>query len=179
MKDLKIKELVEWSHCKTSAPSFRVYPENHPCNYETLFSLLSKQCKLLSQLIATSWLNGEKATQIREIFRKAKREDDSDLKDLLTGKKSELWDQPIFDETEIDRYEFEITLDSFEGSLIETGKVSPAFKMTLPYPPRPALGELTVTYAEIEEWVKEPIVEENGITKDFVPPSLYIPCSSC
>lgn len=186
MKDWDVTDLVEWHRSKstTAKSTLSPKPKKHPCDYETFVNQLLKQSRLLSQLIASSWLDGDRAKQIREIFNKATGHDDSELRQLLTGKKPNLWEQCIFDDDEIDLYEFKISWNSFKGKLNENAQAvmsqtPPYFTMTLPYPPRPALGEFTVTYDQIEEWATSTIEEENGVIKNPFPSYPYIPCSSC
>jgi hypothetical protein len=142
-----------------------------------------RQTKKLSQLIAYSWLENEKARKIREIFRRATA-DDSELKQLLTGQFPDLWCEPIFTESEVALYSFQINWDTFIGTLIEEqqaimAQCPPYFRVNLPYPPRPALGETTVTLEQIQEWADSPLeFDENGTVKNPFPPYPYIPCSS-
>ncbi len=160
-------------------------PNHYTDLKQTFIAQLLKQCRLLSQLIASSWLEGDKATKIREIFTEATGKDDSQLRALLTGKKPELWKQPIFDENEITMYRFQITWNAFEGTLLEHPQAlveqkPPYFTVILPYPPRPELSEFTVTYQQLETWVGAKLEEdENGLVKNPFPPYPYIPLTSC
>ena len=160
--------------------------QNLPCNYETFANQLLRRTKLLSQLIASSWLEGEKARKIREIFTHfSTGHDDSDLRALFTGRKPDLWNQRIFDDDEIELYRFEISWNTFEGTLNENTQAvrdqkPPYFTMVLPYPPRPALGEFTVTLDQIQNWVNSPLQEDNdGLIQNPFPPYPYIPMSCC
>ncbi len=186
MKDWDVTALREWHQSKSSPAKSQPCPppKKHPCDYETFANQLLRKCRLLSQLIATSWLNGDQAKQIREIFTQATGHDDSELRQLVTGKKPKLWKQSIFDDEEIELYELKISWNSFEGKLIENAQAvmsqtPPYFTLILPYPPRPALGEFTVTYEQIEEWTTASIEEEDGLIKNPFPPYPYIPLTSC
>jgi hypothetical protein len=143
-----------------------------------------KQTKQLSQLIANSWLEDEKGKKIREIFRRATA-DDSELKTLLRGGFPDLWSEPIFTESEVALYRFKINWDTFVGTWIEDqqsimAQCPPYFTVNLPYPPRPALCETTLTLEQIQEWVDSSLeFDEQGIVKNPFPPYPYIPCSSC
>jgi hypothetical protein len=185
MTDWTLQDLMAWRDSNsTTKPRTVPKPRNQPCDYETFANQLLKKCRLFSQLIATSWLDGDKAKQIRDIFTKATGPDDSEFRDLCTGRKPELWAQSIFDDDEIDLYRFKISWDSFEGALIEhaqaiKAQTPPYFTMTVPYPPRPVLGEFTVTYEQIEKWATSKEESNEGLLSNPFPPYPYIPMSSC
>ncbi|MFM7907202.1 MAG: hypothetical protein ACKPA9_19265, partial [Microcystis sp.] len=112
----------------------------------------------MAQLVAISWLEHEKARQIRRIFLHFKNNDFQrqsptyiDMVDLLTGKKGDLLEPwfpdnsfgAIFDPTEINYFLIQVKWDTFEGSLQEITQPSVEqeglfFIMTLPYPPKPS-----------------------------------------
>lgn len=186
MKEWTVGDLKKW-HSSLSSPSTRTKkPKDHPCDHETFVRQWLKKAKLLSQLIASSWLEGEKAAKIREILTQfSTGHGDSELKALLTGKKPELWNKCIFDDDEIKIYQFEVSWDTFEGKILEHHQAvpdqePPYFTIVLPYPPRPALNEFTVTLDKIQNWVNSPIEEdESGLIKNPYPPHPYIPTTSC
>ena len=151
-------------------------------SYTSFYKELLRKTKLLSQLIATSWLdNDNRAPEIREILRKATA-DDSDLRKLLTGKNCNLWKEEIFTKEEIELYAFQITWDSFQGVLIEElqavfDQKPPYFTVKLPCPPRPTLGEVNLTQQQIQEWVNSPLEDSEGKIKPF-PPYPYLPTTT-
>lgn len=181
-----VQDLKEWNAGLRRSPEgdVKLKVKGFPCNYPSFASELLKRSRLLSQLIAKSWLPGDEARQIREIFTSfSTGHDDSDLKQLLTGKKKNLWPTRIFEDDEIDLYRFEITWDSFEGSLEDktqaiAKQTPPYFTLVLPYPPRPALGEFTVTEHQIQEWVDSQPQEVNGVIQDPFPSYPYLPTTT-
>lgn len=185
MKEWTVRDLREL-HKRLSSPSTRTKkPKDHPCDYETFAQAMLRKTKLISQLIARSWLEDDTATQIREIFTQfATGHDDSDLRELFTGRKPELWDKRIFDDDEILTYRFEISWDTFEGKVSENHQAvleqqPPYFTVVLPYPPRPVLNEFTVTPDQIQKWLNSPIEQdEHGLIKNPYPPYPYIPTST-
>ena len=87
---------------------------------------------------------------------------------------------PIFSEFELGEidprlgYLLDVDLNSFHGALEDPTKNAPElFKFVIPYPPRPQLGELTVTTNELEEWV------ENKEPRKFFADNAYIPTTCC
>jgi hypothetical protein len=174
-------------HSRLSDADTGITTTKHPfCDHKSMAKRWLKHGKLLSQLIASSWLEGEKAAKIRKIFTQfSPGHNDSELKALLTGEKRELWDTPIFTPDEIEMYQFEVSWDKFEGKTLEHHQAvpdqkPPYFTIVLPYPPRPALSEFTVTLDKIEDWVNAPIEDdEHGLIKNPSPPYPYIPLSTC
>jgi len=94
------------------------------------YNRIIKQCKKLSQLVAISWLEHEKARQIRQIFLDFKSNDFErqsptyiDMVHLLTGKKGDLLEPwfpdnsfgAIFDQEEIDYYLIQVKWDTLKG----------------------------------------------------------------
>jgi hypothetical protein len=185
MKEWTVGDLKEW-HSSLSDADKATTTTKHPfCDHETFVRQWLTKAKLLSQVIASSWLEGEKAANVRKIFTQfSTGHNDSDLKDLLTGKKPELWDKRVFDDNEIKMYQFEVSWDTFEGKILEHHQAvpdqkPPYFTIVLPYPPRPALSEFTVTLDKIQNWVNAPIEEdEDGLIKNPYPPYPYIPTTS-
>jgi hypothetical protein len=185
MTEWTVGDLKEWHSSLGDADKGTTTTEHPFCNHKSMAQQWLKQAKLLSQLIASSWLEGEKAANIRKIFTQfSTGHDDSELKALLTGQKPEVWDKPIFDDHEIEMYQFEVSWDTFEGKIIDhhqavLNQKPPYFTMLLPYPPRPALNEFTVTLDKIQDWVNSPIEEdERGLIKNPYPPYPYIPTTS-
>ncbi len=87
---------------------------------------------------------------------------------------------PIFDEFELGEeypelgYLFHIDVNSFQGNLADATINEPQLlKWEIPYPPRPNLGEVTVTLSELDEWIN------NKAPNQYVPENPYIPSSSC
>jgi hypothetical protein len=181
-----VQDLKQWRSNQLHSNRRAKTSQNLPCDYETFANQLLRRTKLISQLIASSWLEGEKATKIREIFTQfSTGHDDSDLRELLTGQKADLWAQRIFDDDEIELYRFEISWNTFEGTLNENQQAiqaqkPPYFTMVLPYPPRPVLGGFTVTLDQIQNWVNSPLQEDNkGLIQNPFPSSPYIPLTTC
>jgi hypothetical protein len=86
---------------------------------------------------------------------------------------------PIFSEFELGEidprlgYLLEVNLNSFHGIIKDPTKNAPElFGFVIPYPPRPQLGDLTVTTTELEEWV------ENKEPRKFFADNAYIPTTS-
>ncbi|WP_449418799.1 hypothetical protein [Phormidium nigroviride] len=86
---------------------------------------------------------------------------------------------PIFSEFELGEidprlgYLLDVNLNSFHGVIEDPTKNAPALlKFVIPYPPRPQLGELTVTTTELEEWV------DNKEPRNFFADNVYIPTTS-
>jgi ATP-dependent exoDNAse (exonuclease V) beta subunit len=67
-------------------------------------------------------------------------------------------------------YLFEVNVNAFNGVLEDVDRNSPSlFKFVIPFPPRPQIGEGTVTYSELEEWIA------NRIEKKYFADNPYIP----
>lgn len=172
---------------------------------------LMKQGKQLSQLVARSWMGDEIALQLKNIFIDPRGDDgsaDGKLKQLLgddgTGEFRELllsifhdYELPIFSEYELTKvYSFSISWETWEGSLedikqpwIDQGQGKNFyFNIVIPYPPRPELGESTITLGQLEDWVAQDVTDEQGAlligehdgkTYTVFPPYPYIPPTSC
>ncbi|HBL13493.1 MAG TPA: hypothetical protein DD379_19265 [Cyanobacteria bacterium UBA11162] len=73
----------------------------------------------------------------------------------------------------------QITTDSFSGQLIHAPKESATpytpYINIIPYPPRPALGSLTVTEDQLVKWASN----HEDFAGDYLPPSVYIPRGTC
>jgi hypothetical protein len=166
-----------------------------------------KQGKQLSQLVARSWMGDEIALQLKNIFIDPRGEDgsaDGKLKQLLgddgTGEFGKLllsifndYELPIFDEYELTQvYSFFIDWQTWEGSLDDIKQPyfnqEKYFNIVIPYPPRPALGESTVTLEQLEDWVAQDVTdqqgnlligEHDGKTYTVFPPYPYIPPTCC
>ena len=87
---------------------------------------------------------------------------------------------PIFDEFELGTnspnlgYLLEVNVNEFFGMLEDVDRNSPnLFKFVIPYPPRPEIGEATVTYSELEEWIG------NKDKDKFFADNPYIPTTCC
>jgi len=85
---------------------------------------------------------------------------------------------PLFSEFELGNrpgaqnlgYLFLIDVNVFDGALEDVDSNTPTFfKFVIPYPPRPQLGEGTVTSARLEEWVG------NRRPNEIFPNNPYIP----
>lgn len=182
----KLKENIEPSH-----PS------------EKFVHQLMRQGKQLSQLVARSWIGDEIGLTIKNIFidpRGADGSADGKLKKLLgdngEGEFGELllsifhpYELPIFDHYELTQvYNFFIDWETWEGSLddikqpyFNQGKY---FNIVIPYPPRPELGEATVTSDQLKAWVAQDVTDPDGNlilddTHTVFPPYPYIPQTSC
>jgi len=152
--------------------------------------------KKLAQLVAISWLEHEKARQIRRIFLHFKNNDFQrqsptyiDMVDLLTGKKGDLLEPwfpdnsfgAIFDPTEINYFLIQVKWDTFEGSLQEITQPSVEqeglfFIMTLPYPPKPSAENVNLDDVP-RPWLtsKVDVNNPNEIVRDLFPPVPYLP----
>ena len=107
------------------------------------------------------------------------------LKDIVTGKKSpdgvtltlpkvyqKLTDNSsyyMFDKEFMVPFRYEVTINSFVGSIRDDETGQATYVSTLAYPPRPVLGENTVTEPELDNWMRN---QDSG---DYFPPSVYIP----
>lgn len=87
---------------------------------------------------------------------------------------------PIFDEFEVGEkypelgYLVEINVNSFQGNLADATINDPQLlKWIIPFPPKPNIGESTVTLSELDEWVTD--TDNNR----YIPQNPYIPSSSC
>ena len=85
---------------------------------------------------------------------------------------------PMFDEFELGDehpglgYLFTIDINSFHGKLDDPTKNAPeVLKFVIPYPPRPVLGEATVTASELESWI------ENKQEYKYFADNPYIPAT--
>lgn len=80
----------------------------------------------------------------------------------------------IFSDPFIDQFRFEVTVDSFTGSIRknEENNKSEKYVAVIAYPPRPALSEFTVTEQQLNDWMRD---KGSG---DYLPPSPYIPLTS-
>ena len=83
---------------------------------------------------------------------------------------------PIFDTYELGEqqdglgYSFEITFSNFEGEIIDADNNDPQIlKMIIPYPPRPQLGEITLTQETLDNWI------ENRDPNRYFSENPYIP----
>ncbi|CCI01395.1 hypothetical protein [Microcystis aeruginosa] len=166
---------------------------------QSYYNRIIKQCKKLAQLVAISWLEHEKAREIRQIFLDFKSNDFErrsqtyiDMVDLLTGKKGDLLEPwfpndsfgATFDQEEIDYYLIQVKWDTFEGSLQEIPQPSveqegPYFIMVLPYPPKPSAENIDLDNPpeELEKWLKSPVnmSDPNQVITDPFPPDPYLP----
>lgn len=86
---------------------------------------------------------------------------------------------PLFNEVELGNsnspasYFFEVNFTSFQGSLADPDKNTPALlKFTIPYPPSPKFGESTVTQEELEDWIN------NTNDREIIAKNPYIPTTS-
>jgi hypothetical protein len=207
MKELTAQDLKEWhknssihdraGKTRSGKKEAQNSTEHYSSSVYNFTRDLLKKGKQLSQMIAASWLDDadfenelenqkKKPSEIRRIFKEfAKGQDDSELKELLTGKKQGVWPERIFDEQEVELYCFEVDWTAFVGKIIENSQAvknqqPPFFTMVLPYPPRPDLNEFTVTKEEVQDWVQAPIQEGvNGLIENPYPSAAYIPLSCC
>ena len=185
MKEWTVRDLKEWHKSLSSLSTQTKKRKDHPCDHETFVKGMLRKTKQISQLIARSWFEDDTATQIRKIFTEFAiiSHDDSDLRALFTGRMPELWKQRIFEDEEIRTYHFEVSWDTFEGKVCDNHQANPNqeppyFTVVLPYPPRPALNEFTVTLDQIKEWVNSPLEDDEGLIKTPYPPYPYIPTTS-
>ncbi|NES17500.1 MAG: hypothetical protein F6K41_00590 [Symploca sp. SIO3E6] len=73
---------------------------------------------------------------------------------------------PIFNRSERTYYSFITDVNNFQGVIEDANLNTPELmRLITPFPPRPQLGELTVTATELEEWIddREPskVIAEN------------------
>ncbi len=105
------------------------------------------------------------------------------LKDVFFEKEPETSHNllfPMFDEFELGEskfkylgYLFQITVNSFQGTIGDSTKNMPELmKFSIPYPPCPAIGNATVTYNEMENWIA------NRKEDEYFSDNIYIPTSS-
>ncbi|MGK7921726.1 MAG: hypothetical protein AB4080_17145 [Trichodesmium sp.] len=83
---------------------------------------------------------------------------------------------PIFEKIAIDYklVSFEIDTGIFNGWITDPDANSPnMLTVVIAFPPRPALGDATVTNTELEEWI------EDRIPNKFMSDNPYIPTCSC
>ena len=81
---------------------------------------------------------------------------------------------PIFNDIEKNRYHIFVDCQRFHGELRDPTANAPT-KMTIsvPYPPRPPLGEATLTKKDLKKWIKNTNLEE------IIAPNPYIPTTCC
>jgi hypothetical protein len=86
---------------------------------------------------------------------------------------------PIFNSFELAEentklgYAFIIDIEHYYGGIQDSTKNQPnLLTFKIGYPPRPQLGELTVTHQELESWA-------NDTTGEYLPDNVYIPSSCC
>ncbi|WP_334758318.1 hypothetical protein [Nostoc sp.] len=88
---------------------------------------------------------------------------------------------PIFDDFERNQgnssnlgYLFEVNVNTFNGLIEDVDQNSPSlFKFIIPFPPRPQIGEGTVTYFELEQWIVD------RTEKKYFADNPYIPTTCC
>jgi hypothetical protein len=189
------KDFIETWNQKQKQPRPR-NGQNQPS--EQFVYRLLKQCKQLSQLVARSWLEDELAATLRDYLIRPHTDDSEDgrLKELLGSTGEPLsqifksYELPIFNEYELQHvYKFSVDWEVWEGSINDvkapnTEQNKPYFDIVIPYPPRPALGEATVTLTQLQAWVSQDVTDPNGnllIDDDhqIYPPYPYIPPTSC
>lgn len=79
---------------------------------------------------------------------------------------------PIFSEYEAKRYALFVDVERFHGQVGDPTLNNPGIlSFTIPYPPRPQLGEATVSEQELEKWLN------NTDITHFVADNPYIPTS--
>lgn len=85
---------------------------------------------------------------------------------------------PIFDDLELGRdpehrdlgYLLEVNVNDFFGVLEDVDRNIPSlFKFIIPYPPRPEIGEATVTYCELEKWIKNKEKDKFFADNPYIP----------
>ncbi|RCJ22425.1 hypothetical protein A6S26_22005 [Nostoc sp. ATCC 43529] len=85
----------------------------------------------------------------------------SDNKDLLF---------PMFSDDECDCYSFQINVNSFDGKLCDPTPNDPGIiAYNIPYPPRPCIGETTVTEYELEQWIKNRDKKKSFADNPYIP----------
>lgn len=124
--------------------------------------------------------------QLKKLF-KAKRDPDGDEEDKLLHavfghhQNSNLI-FPIFNSFELGEgeqkfklgYTFIIDFEHYYGEIQDPTKNQPnLLTFKIPYPPRPQLGELTVTHEELDAWANDTRSDK------YVADNVYIPTSSC
>lgn len=87
---------------------------------------------------------------------------------------------PIFNSFELGEqnsklgYAFIIDFEHYYGEIQDPTKNQPnLLTFKIPYPPRPQLGELTVTHEELDAWANDTSPDE------YLANNVYIPTSSC
>jgi hypothetical protein len=87
---------------------------------------------------------------------------------------------PIFNPFELGEeisklgYTFIIDFEHYYGEIQDPTKNQPnLLTFKIPYPPRPQLGELTVTHEELDTWANDTRADE------YLADNVYIPTSSC
>jgi lambda repressor-like predicted transcriptional regulator len=120
---------------------------------DSLENQLKQNTKKTSQLVAKSWL--PKGKEIREILLSKDKEKILKL----------LEDEGI---TKIlGEIDVEVVLNTFLGSLEDTGDPNTTFRLNLAYPPKPT--DFNVSDTELEDWV------DNENPQQIIPPNPYIP----
>lgn len=121
---------------------------------------------------------------LKKLFAADARQPDTSLEAMLLANVFKPMDNkmvfPIFNEFELGEeypelgYLFEIDVNSFQGNLADaTVNDLQLLRWVLPYPPRPHIGEATVTLSELDNWIN------NTDGNQYIPPNPYIPSSSC
>jgi len=190
--------LVKYSNLVPIANEEEVIQEKLQIPFFRLFC----QGKMISQIIAYIWRYGEENTSEGNIARtlsgyfKNPGEDGANIKKLwqaIPNPNGDLEDQllyavfpmepdnypngyffPIFNIRERTYYSFITDVNNFQGVIEDANVNTPELmRLTTPFPPRPQLGELTVTETELEQWIN------NREPRDVIAKNPYIPtCTS-
>ncbi|CBN54735.1 MULTISPECIES: hypothetical protein [Kamptonema] len=144
-------------------------------------SQVNQNLKRLFRADPRAWL----ATS--EILR-GERDDNKESKLLISVfgeariKNQELYISPMFNEAELGErlggqkgpyYEFSVDVSSFVGVLQDPTVETPyAFRYSIAFPPRPQIGEATVTKDELSDWIGD------EMTDNIYPNNLFIPVST-
>ncbi|CCI16727.1 conserved hypothetical protein [Microcystis aeruginosa PCC 9807] len=96
------------------------------------------------------------------------------------GFDNEQYEFPIFDIFAIDQQEdtggyiIEIVTDSFQGKIGDSNANHPSFlTLSIPYPPRPQFGKLTLDKETLDNWIR------NRKEGEYYAKNIYIPTTTC
>ncbi len=148
---------------------------------------VANKLKKYFELPTTGKGNKEPANRLKELFGADPRKRDPEpmYPDPAYLLKRVFWEQgvnnrdyifPIFDKYELGDekpglgYSFEITFSSFMGQIVDADNNAPTlFKMIIPYPARPQLGDATLTKEDLDDWITNRQENEYFSKNPYIP----------
>ncbi|NET16406.1 MAG: hypothetical protein F6K08_28065 [Okeania sp. SIO1H6] len=96
------------------------------------------------------------------------------------------YNEYVFDEDFTKNYYAKVAIDTYEGSIFydffgkHNPENQPKYIVVIPYPPKPQLGQFTVTKKELRAWATQPTTaDENSYIPPHFNPYIAIHASSC